>query len=237
MTSNYSRFARLEEGRNVRKAIIFSVLTILVIVALFVFGIPALTGVTGYIFDLKGTGITSLKDTTPPGPPFINIPPEGTNKQNIKIEGTSEPEAAIIYLLNEAEGETTTKDDGTFSISLTLKKGLNTISARAKDKAGNESARSKTFSIYFSSEAPNLDISNPEEGNSFYGEKQRTLSIEGKTCSTCSVTINDRIATVKEDGSFVLSYQLGDGTNVLNFKSTDKASNQTEKNVNVTFSP
>lgn len=234
---NYSRFARLEEGRNVRKAIIFSVLTILIIIVLFIFGIPAVTGISGYIFDLKGTGITALKDTVPPGPPFINTPPEGTNKSTIKIEGTSEPDSTIIYLLNESEGETTTGSDGNFSVSLTLKKGLNTISAKARDKAGNESTRSKTFNIYYNNEAPQLDISNPGEGNNFYGESQRSLSIEGKTCSTCSLTVNDRIAIVNDDGSFTLPYQLGDGANTLNFKSTDKAGNQTEKNVNVTFSP
>lgn len=237
MRMNYSRYQRLEEGRNVKRAITFGLLTILVIAALFIVGIPAVTGVAGYIFDLKGSGITGIKDTTPPGPPFINNPPEGVNKQSIKIEGTSEPDATIVYLLNEAEGETAADSDGKFSISLTLKKGQNTISAKAKDKAGNESVRSKTFSIFFSSEAPQLDISKPHEGDTFYGDKQRTLTIEGKTCTTCGITINDRIATVGEDGSFTLSYQLGDGANTLNFKATDKAGNLTEKNVNVTFSP
>jgi len=237
MRSNYSRYQRLEEGRNVRRAIIFAILTILVIVALFVVGIPAVTGVAGFIFDRRGSSTIGLKDTTPPGPPFVNTPPEGTNKQSIKIEGTSEPDATIVYLLNEAEGETTADSSGKFSISLTLKKGQNTISAKARDKAGNESARSKTFFVFYSNEAPQLDISKPHEGDTFYGEKQKSLTIEGKTCPTCTVTINDRIATVQEDGSFTLSYQLGDGSNVLNFKTTDKAGNQTEKNVSVTFSP
>ncbi|MEJ2441808.1 MAG: hypothetical protein P8Y06_02730, partial [Patescibacteria group bacterium] len=75
------------------------------------------------------------------------------------------------------------------------------------------------------------------EGKEFYGAKERQITIEGVTEEGVSLTINDRVVAVDEDGGFAFSTTLGEGENNFNIKSADKAGNQTEMDFKVSFTP
>ena len=237
MKRNYSRLARVEESKNMRMATTFGLLTIGVIVLLVIFGIPAITNVAGYIFDLKGKTPIINADKTPPGPPFIKPFSEASNKERLTIEGTAEAEATVMVYVNDEKTETEADSSGNFTVDVVLAKGTNAIHAKVKDAAGNESVDSNTFNVFYSKDKPKLEVAKPSQGDNYFGDKQRQISVDGSTCNDCSVTVNDRIALVDSTGNFKLNYSLNDGNNDLNIRTVDKAGNSEETTISVTFTP
>ena len=237
MRRNYSRLARVEEGKNMRMAYAFGIGAIIIIVLLAIFGIPVATKIAGYVFDMKKSPSIVSQDTTPPGPPFIKTLPEATNNNILKIEGSSEPETTVEIFVNDEKTEVPADGNGNFETKVTLIKGSNTIYAKARDEAENESAKSRQYTVYFSKDKPKLEVARPNQGDSYYGDKQRQLSIEGATCPECSVTVNGRIGLVDDEGNFKLAYSLNDGNNDLNIITTDKSGNTEETTISVNFTP
>lgn len=232
----YSRLASVEEKRNVRAAFILVILTIVSLIALFTFGLPSVAKFASFIAELKGGNAPVEKnDTTPPAPPKIKNLPEATNKNILTLEGTTESGATVEVFLNDSPEEVVAGEDGTFSLSLNLKKGTNSIYAIAKDKAGNQSQRSQDLTVIFDNEAPSLDISTPKDGQQFSGSLERQMTIEGKTEAKSTLTINERLVKVEEDGTFSFSISLSEGDNSFNLKATDPAGNITEKTLSVKF--
>jgi len=93
------------------------------------------------------------------------------------------------------------------------------------------------YEVVFDNESPDLEVTSPEEGKEYYGSKERQITIEGLTEDGVSLTINDRIVAVDEDGTFTFLTTLNEGKNNFNIKSTDKAENQTEMDFSVSFTP
>jgi hypothetical protein len=237
MRKAYSRLAKVEEQRNFKRAFIFSFLTLGFILLTFFYGIPVVAKVASFVGDLKKSStLVDKNDTTPPGPPRFNNIPEAVNKKGLTISGYGEAGAAILFNLNDGEEEVITDSDGKFSFSVNLAKGENILSAKAKDQAGNESASSKVYIIIFDDEAPKIEISSPEDGASFYGSKEKQLTIKGNTKVDSILTINDRLIKVEDDGSFSYTVSLNDGENSFHFKVVDQAQNQTEKDLKVNYS-
>ena len=234
----YSRLASTEERRNLRRAFSFAILTIGAILGLLFFGLPSVAKFAAFLTDLRKSSLPVDKnDTTPPAPPRLARLPDATNKQELEITGSTEDGATVILTINDKEEEVTSDSEGKFFFSYPLKKGENEISAKAKDAAGNESQKTPASTVLFDDEAPPLDISSPSDGSQFYEEKQRQAVIKGTTEPGVTLTINNRLVKVEEDGSFTFATTLSEGSNSFNFKSTDKAENQTEKTIKVSFSP
>ncbi len=232
----YSRLASVEEKRNVRAAFILVALTIISLIALFTFGLPSVAKFASFVAELKGGNTPVEKnDTTPPAPPKIKNLPEATNKEILTLEGTTESGATIEVFLNDTGEEVVAGEDGAFSFSLDLKKGTNFIYAYAKDKSGNQSQKSQEITVTYDNEAPSLDISTPNDGKQFSGSLERQMTIEGKTEAKSTLTINDRLVKVDEDGSFSFSISLSEGDNSFNLKATDPAGNVSEKTLSVKF--
>lgn len=233
----YSRLATVEERKNVRSAFILILLTVTAIVGLIMFGLPTVAKFASFVADLrKGNQPVDRNDATPPAPPTFNQLPEATNKQKIDISGNSESGTTITLLINNNPQEVVVDSTGTFRFSADLNKGQNTLWASAKDKAGNESQKSKVITILFDNEAPNLDISEPNDGQQFNGAKERQITIKGKTEPASTLTINDRLVKVEDDGSFIFATTLNEGDNSFNFKAVDTAGNNSEKTLTVHFS-
>ncbi len=233
----YSRAATVEERRNVRSAFILILLTVVAIVGLVTFGLPTVAKFASFVADLKKSNQPVDKnDTTPPAPPTFSQLPEATNQQKIDITGNSESGATVSLSVNGSSEEAVAGSDGTFTFSVNLQKGQNTFWATAKDKSGNESQKSKIITILFDNEAPAIDITEPSDGQSFNGTRERQITIKGKTEPKSTLTINDRLVKVEDDGSFVFATTLNEGDNSFNFKSVDLARNNSEKTLTVHFS-
>ncbi|OGM75980.1 hypothetical protein A2210_01445 [Candidatus Woesebacteria bacterium RIFOXYA1_FULL_40_18] len=232
----YSRLASVEEKRNVRAAFVLVILTIISLIALFTFGLPSVAKFASFVADLKKGNVPVEKnDTTPPAPPKIKNLPEATNQESLIIEGTSESGAEIQIFLNDNPSEVVAGENGTFSFSANLEKGTNSIYLVAKDKSGNLSQKSQAVMVILDKETPNLDITSPKDGQQFSGSLERQIIIEGKTEAKSSLTINDRLVKVEEDGSFSFSTSLSEGDNSFNLKVSDLAGNKAEKSLTVKF--
>ena len=221
-----------------RRAFIFTILTILAILGVLFYGLPSVARFAAFLSDLRKSSLpVDRNDTTPPAPPRLDRLPEATKEPEIEISGVTEEGATVILTLNGKDEEVVADADGKFRFSYSLRKGENQISAKAKDRTGNESQPTAGITVLFDNEAPKLDISAPADGSQFYGDGQRQLAIKGTTEVGITLTINDRIVKVEEDGTFTFATTLADGENSFNLKSADKAGNQTEKTLKVNFSP
>jgi len=221
-----------------RRAFIFTILTILAILGVLFYGLPSVARFAAFLSDLRKSSLpVDRNDTTPPAPPRLDRLPEATKEPEIEISGVTEEGATVILTLNGKDEEVVADADGKFRFSYSLRKGENQILAKAKDRAGNESQPTAGTTVVFDNEAPKLDISAPADGSQFYGDGQRQLAIKGTTEVGITLTINDRIVKVEEDGTFTFATTLADGENSFNLKSADKAGNQTEKALKVNFSP
>jgi hypothetical protein len=237
--SRYSRLASVEERRNLSKAVRFFLLTIIILGLLGYFGIPLLTKISDLVNRFKKNGVTAtLEDRIPPPPPTFSDLPSATNQSEQTVSGNSEPESDIQINLNTVPLETIKADrDGHFQLKLTLKDGVNTLSATAKDASGNESLSSSLEQIAFDHEPPEVKINAPKNDASFYGERQRLVNIAGQTEPSAEITINDHFVPLESSGRFFYSYRLSDGENNLAIKAKDEAGNETDISLKLNFSP
>lgn len=227
-----------EDKKNIRSAVIMVVLAILSILFLFFVGIPLIGKFTAYLGDLRKFNKNNVSDdVTPPAPPKFNSFSDFTNKKTFDITGTAEAGATIKLDFDGSEKQNLTDKNGNFTFNVELKADENSFSAIAVDPAGNTSQPTKTYSISFDDKPPELTITKPDDGASFFGITQRQLTIQGKTDPDTQVTINDRFVNVDSEGTFQFTLTMPDGQNTFNIKATDQAGNVTEKSLNVSFSP
>jgi hypothetical protein len=238
MSRNYSRLSSVEEKRNIRKAIQFGVLTLVIILLLVFFGVPLLAKFAGFVGDIRKSSTPIDKnDTTPPPPPRVSMLPEFTKEQKIDIKGSTEAGASVKLFFNSEEQEVVAGEDGQFIFTINLSDGDNEFTLSSKDTSGNESQQTPGYKIVFDNEPPDLTVSTPSDGTSFFGAKQRQVTVSGTTEPETNLTINDRPIAVAEDGKYVYTTTLNDGENKFWIKVTDKAENSTEKTITVTFAP
>lgn len=104
--------------------------------------------------NTSATTTTTFKIDTQP--PTLNVPtPETgiyTNSKTIVVSGntsdqTSSPVTITIKVGSKDQGAVTVNADGTFSKSVTLENGLNTITIIATDTAGKTSTVTKTITL------------------------------------------------------------------------------------------
>jgi len=233
----YSRRKTIEEKRNRRKTFIFFFLTIISIVLLFFYGLPAVIKYAAFFADLKNSSRpVELSDNTPPPPPFLESLPTHTNEEDIEIKGRTEPGATVKIFLNKKEHELLANNEGGFNLSLTLRDGSNKISAIAIDTSGNESQNTQ-FVITFDNENPDIVITKPEDGSSYFGPKQRQLTIEGITEGNAKLSINGRWVVVDSNGKFSYAATLDEGDNNFTITAEDEVGNSSESSISVTYTP
>jgi hypothetical protein len=238
MRQPYSRLQSVEEKRNLRKAILFIVLSTAIIVLLIFVGVPLLGRLTVFVNDLRSGGkVVTQNDSIPPGPPRFNTFPAFTNQQSLTITGSSEPGVTVKLNFNGNQQEVLADKDGAFSFNLNLIGGDNYFSAVAVDPSGNQSQATKENQIIFDNKPPELTVNSPADGSSFFGSTERQITIQGVTEAGCQILINDRIVSVDDEGNFQFTTTLNDGSNTFNIKSTDQAGNSTEKSISLNFSP
>lgn len=236
--SLYSRKKIVEEKNNVKKAILFSLASVLVLALLIIFGIPAITNLLGMLTDIKQSNTPAqIEDKTPPITPRFNPIDKYTNKNEIEITGRTEPGATVFISFNDKTSEILANSEGSFRNTLMLSDGENSLYAFAKDTSGNQSNNSDTLFIVFDNTPPQIEILKPSNNTEFVGPKERQLTIEGKSEENSKVTINGRHVFVENDGTFSYTISLSEGENKFTAKSEDEAGNSNEKEFVVKFTP
>jgi len=227
-----------EEKRSQRLAVLLGFATLLIIVGLIFGGIPLLIGLANFLGKINRSEPEVIaEDTIPPVPPVFSAVPEATKSAYIKINGSSEPESIVeIYLNNELLLETSADEGGEFDVKkVNLEQGVNYLSGKAIDEAGNESQPSQETKVIYDNQAPNLEISQPGGNETVY---QQTLEIKGKTESDeIKITVNDYLAILEKEGEFNYLYELSEGKNTIKVMAIDPAGNQTEQELVITYTP
>ncbi len=170
-------------------------------------------------------------------PPILNIPFEATNSSVIDIAGFTTPNSKVkIYVDDVLEVQTKAGTDGSFTATnINLNLGTNNIYGKSVSDQDKESLPSKTIRLLYDNEKPSLEVTEPEDGKTYSGE--RKIKVSGKTEPGVKVFVNDTQAIVLSDGGFNTIFNLNDGENILNFKALDSATNFDEITRKVTFQP
>ena len=169
MRQKYSRLESVEEKKNLRSAVVLIILSVIVVIALVVVGIPTVGKVATFVTGLKSgnTPITS-NDKTPPAPPTFGVYPDFTNQSSTSVSGTAEAGATVKLTFNGTEQNTLVDKDGNFSFqNLTLQLGDNQFSAIAVDGAGNISQKTADKKIVYNNKPPTLSIDRPSDGSKY----------------------------------------------------------------------
>ena len=176
------------------------------------------------------TSVFQEVDSIPPQPPVFSAPPSATSSTQVALTGFSEANSTVNLIVNgEKVSEKPTGEDGEFEIELTLQQGENTVTAVAEDAAGNTSPQSREYKIVIDSEDPEIQLEQPEDGATFYGLRNQTVTIRGVTEPGAEVYINGSITFADaEEGTFETSYRLEEGDNELTIRAVDAAENEAE---------
>lgn len=231
-----SRYSSLEERRNRRKAVLWSLAGILVIVAVVFGGIPVLGKLAEGINNLKSNGKPIDKnDLIAPVSPVISLAYDATNSANQAISGLAEP-YSMVYLTrnNDPVGQVKAGNDGSFEVvSVKLVDGRNTFTAVAIDEAGNKSSPANSVVMIYSNKGPEIKLDSPVENQHVNGNPPK-VQISGSVDPSARLLINDRVIIVSAQGKFNINFQLNNGDNLLIITATDAAGNQTKKELTVT---
>lgn len=236
----HSRLMRREEKQSLRKAVIFFLLTILILAGTIFLGIPALVKVAVFLAELKGSSLpVEQTDLIPPAPPRLDPIPEAVKTNLIGLSGSAEAGANVEIYLNDGLVLTIISDNDSHFITekIRLEQGKNSVYITAIDKAGNKSSPSEKAFIWFDDQPPDLTIEQPADNSRFSGQKERTIIIQGKTEADINLSINDRFIIVGNEGNYSTSYSLNEGENKLTLIARDKAENETKKELTVFYFP
>lgn len=175
-------------------------------------------------------------DNIAPVSPYLEPIPEAIKEDKLTIYGKSEPGIKIVLFVDSSkQGETITDNEGGFSFSdIPVGFAISNIKVVAEDNNGNQSADSKSYSILRDNTPPELEISSPKDGT-VYKATERTYAVTGKVEPGISIQVNDQLAIINTEGEFTAQVSLRDGGNTIKIKAIDKAGNETEKEIPMTF--
>ena len=232
-----SRLNRATNEQITKKTVVLGLTTVVLAILVIFFGLPLLIKFSVFLGQGKSKNQTDTEvKKLPPVAPRLVIPYEATNSGQIKITGFAEAKVKVELFKNEASmGTTEVTENGDFAFeNLSLDEGENSFTAMASTEQNGSGDDSSPVVVVYDTKAPELSVTNPSEEslNVDYAD----FDIVGKTESGSSISINNRIATVDNDGNFKLKWQLNTGKNELEITATDLAGNQTKKKVTITYS-
>lgn len=222
----YSRLRRYED-RIFKKRLLWALGgSIGLIIFIFIFGLKLLVSFSLLVDNLRGASPKEQQSQSLILPPILNPLPEATNSATVAITGKTDPGMKIVLYIDEEESTTLpVESDGTFVLTKKLTEGEHTVSAKAKNDKDQVSDLSNVLTVTIKRSKPELTITNPQDNARIVGENN-TLMVKGKTSSDNTVTVNDRLAVVSNDGSFSYTYSLSEGDNMLHILATDPAGNE-----------
>ncbi|MFD1609698.1 S8 family serine peptidase [Oceanobacillus luteolus] len=164
---------------------------------------------------------------------IITSPEDGslTNKAEVTVNGTAAPGTTIKLLQNGEEvGSADIDDDGNFAIEAELAEGKNEFVA-VTYVSGEEASESNKVTVNLDTEAPELEIISPKDGER---TNRETATIKGTVQDEHldTVTINGKKIAV-EDGAFSQRVLLQEGENIMEILATDLTGNETKETITI----
>jgi uncharacterized protein YfaP (DUF2135 family) len=233
---NHSHLRKHLEKQSVRNLLMGIGGSIAIIILAFTFGPDLLINLSSMHVKKDSQTITTQESNNNVNyiePPTLDDPVEATNSASITIQGSSLPKQTIkLYINGKFIDKTNVKSDGNFSFpDISLEKGANEFTAKAEEN-NKQSNYSSPVQVKYIDKAPDLEISNPQDGQTF-AKGNNSIKVSGKTNSDAEVTVNGARAITNSDGSFSYLLTIHDGDNNIKFVSTDDAGNKAEKEIKI----
>ncbi|HUV71733.1 MAG TPA: hypothetical protein VMW25_01870 [Clostridia bacterium] len=223
----------MRKARNLKLGIIYSFLTIAMLVLIFKLAIPAAVKVSELLQVNKPLPESSLSESILSAPQLYPLPP-ATNSASLKIAGFSQSNEKVDIYLNDFNVKTLETDsEGKFEDWISLSLGVSRIYAVARDNQDQESPPSATWEVFYEKSPPLLEISEPQDDALI--KKNFETVIKGKVAPTSKVTVNDHQVILDNEGNFNYPVKLSEGENKFLIVCTDPAQNKTEKELKVRF--
>lgn len=213
-----------------------------IVVILFIainFGPYLIGGVGGFIDKITGKGNQAEKIETSADiqAPTLDALLPATSNEHITVSGRSYYTHGSIelYVNGSRRDETNLDNSQNFRFTdVRLSEGTNSIKVRTIID-NKKSDFSEEEQISYNKSAPKLEVSYPQDGQSFHkGDQQITIS--GTTDPDNSVNVNGFIAIVDSNGNFSYNYNLANGDNKLKVTVTSPAGQTTIKELTVSYS-
>ena len=231
-----SRLEKKEDEEITKKTVVMGIITVLVLVLVLTFGLPVLVKLSVLLGEAKSRSSKALVEKTmPPLPPRLIINYEATNSAVINISGLSEAKTNVELLKNDVSvGKAVASDNGDFLFSdISLDEGENVFWAIASEDKLGSSELSKMIKVNYDKTVPTLSMLNPTEDS--LKVDTADFDVIGQSEKGVSVTVNNRIAMVDDNGKFKIKFQLNAGKNDIEVISRDLAGNESKKKIAITF--
>lgn len=228
------RLARQEEQNIIKRIVVLSGVSLLIIFIFFTTGIPFL----GRFADLMDTVFKrsdeDVSSNAPVQAPILDSLPPAVNNSKLKVSGFSNNAARVeIYKDSEKIGEAKV-ESGRFSFDdVQLENGENELKVKAFDDSGNESDFSQAKIVIYDNKEPLLEITSPSDGQDITGNNR--VKVDGKTEEDAQVYANGFLANVLTDGKFEVTIPLSEGENQIEVKASDEAGNTEIAAIKVNF--
>ena len=169
----------------------------------------------------------------------ITSPVDGsaTNVQTISVTGTVSDSVSTVSSVT-VNGVQATITGGTFSASVTLSNGQNTITVVAENAVGLSTT--ETVTVTLDTDNPVLNVASPADGAIL---SSNTVPVSGTatdaTSGIASLAVNGATVPVGTDGSFSANVAMPDGAGSITVTATDRAGNTTQvtRSITVDTSP
>jgi nitrogen fixation protein FixH len=165
--------------------------------------------------DATNVAMVTIDVVQDQDPPHLEItdPDDGDVTALTRIDVTLVSDDDVMLWLNGRM----LSEAGTVSTSLLLVEGMNTITARAMDEAGN--VATVTITVTRDTEPPSLTITKPETVELM--TNSANVEIEGVALKATSVRAGGVTATLRVDETFTVSVPLNDGVNEITVEASD----------------
>jgi len=231
-----SRRDRKSDEEVTKKTVFLGLVTVSAFLLVLTFGLPLLVRFSVFLGEVKDR---EIKDQTekilPPLPPRLIIPFEATNSSIIKVGGVAEPKTTVELLKNDVSiGKVEVNDKGEFDfVGVILESGENVFASQATKEGKGSSELSRSVNVVYDNMAPELTMTNPTEENQKVDVSE--FEVGGKSEKGVSVTVNNRLAMVDDEGKFNIRLQLNAGKNDIEIIVRDLAGNETRKKIVITY--
>ena len=160
--------------------------------------------------------------TTPPQL-VIRAPADGSAVSSHLVTVVADVSAAAGVASVSANGiPMSIGANGSYSATVPLVEGTNTIAVTAVDRAGNQSTQ--TISVFADTQAPQLDVVSPAEG-AHVGALSVLVTGDVRDASPVMLTIDGAAVAVNADGTFSTIVPLLAGADTIAVVATDAAGN------------
>ncbi|OGK31724.1 hypothetical protein A3F57_00010 [Candidatus Roizmanbacteria bacterium RIFCSPHIGHO2_12_FULL_36_11] len=231
-----SRLAEQQKKQFTTKIIIVILVLVAVVILIFTVGLKILLNTSVFVAKLSEKSQSPLlnKNQNFIGDVDIVNIPTATNSSRIMVEGGVVNFNQIEFYLNgDLVKETSLLTSDNFSEEIgDLAIGENEVYIIGKSKEENEEKKSKVYTVFYKSEKPRLEVSEPQDG---LKTVKQELDIKGTTDKETYIKVNDLPVVVDAQGTFQTTVKLNEGENKIFIKAQDVAGNSEEKTLTVIY--